>query len=441
MSTTTSAPSHPFARCFPRTLQTCQDLPDWWKARKQASWDAFQSLPMPTRTDENWRFASVNQLSLDEFASAGEITDPNRLRQIEESSPVLSEIAGLLIFVNDQLVSFQPVDASLAEKGVIWQPLSQALKEHPDLLEKHFMAQPVELGSEKFSALHGALCKEGSFLHVPKGVEIDKPFLAYHWVTGENQAIFPHTLVIADDLAKVTVLDSFNSVEKDARQAIVGINDLYAGPGSKVNYFSTQNWSRNALAFHLNSTQVFRDAFITALNLNLGSRIARSECHSRVLGEGAHSEMLSLTVGKDGQEFDQRTLQTHYKGHSVSDLLYKNALLDKSRTIFSGLIRVMEEAQQTDAYQTNRNLLLNPSAEANSLPGLEILANDVKCSHGATTGQIDEEQLYYMKARGIPEKVALELLTYGFFEEVLEKISHEEIGELFRGLIRQKFQD
>ncbi|MCH8474518.1 MAG: Fe-S cluster assembly protein SufD [Opitutales bacterium] len=416
------------------------DAPAWWQKRKTAEWEKFQSLPMPSRTDEDWRFARINSLKFDGYSEPQPIDDEGK-RLLEERSLLPTEVAGVFIFVNDQLVSFQAVDPELAEKGVVWKPLSLAVKENSELLEKHFMSQPIELGSEKFSAMHGALCREGSLLHVPKGVEIDKPFVAYHWVSGENASVFPHTLLIADEMAKVTLVDYFCSDHADSRNLAIGVNDLYAGQGAKVTYLSAQNWSLNSMAFHLNSTQAFRDAFITSLNLHLGGNLARTESHSQILGENAHTEMLSLTVANGEQQFDQRTLQTHYKGHSVSDLLYKNALFDNGRTIFSGLIRVVEEAQQTDAYQTNRNLLLDPTAEANALPGLEILANDVKCSHGATTGQIDEEQLYYLLARGIPRKEAYKLLTYGFFEEVLEKLTNSEIQEHFRDLIRAKFKD
>ncbi|MCC5788180.1 MAG: Fe-S cluster assembly protein SufD [Opitutales bacterium] len=422
-----------------KTQSDTSAAPAWWQKRKAAEWEKFQSLPMPRRTDEDWRFARINSLNFDGYTEPQPIDEEGK-RLLEERSLLPTEVAGVLIFINDRLVSFQAVDPKLAEKGVVWKPLSQAVEEDSDLLEKHFMSQPIELGSEKFSALHGALCKEGSLLHVPKGVEIDKPFVAYHWASGENASIFPHTLLIADEMAKVTLVDYFASADPNSRNLAIGVNDLYAGKGAKVTYLSAQNWSLNSLAFHLNSTQAFRDAFITSLNLHLGGSLARTESHSQILGENAHTEMLSLTVANGEQQFDQRTLQTHYKGHSVSDLLYKNALFDNGRTIFSGLIRVLEDAQKTDAYQTNRNLLLDPTAEANALPGLEILANDVKCSHGATTGQIDEEQLYYLLARGIPRKEAYKLLTYGFFEEVLEKLENSEIQEHFRDLIKSKFQ-
>ena len=407
---------------FDALLTREQEAPAWWLDQKRASWKRFSELPMPARKNEEWRFANVNAITLDGFHLPGPISDGEQAELIARSN-TLRDVVGKMVFVDDHLVEEIALPQELLDKGVIWMPLERAVVEHEALLKKHFMAQPVELGSEKFSALHGAVCRAGSFLYVPKNVEVELPLIAYHWASEQNAAIFPHTLVIAEDNSKVTLVDVFGSRDADNKNFICGVNDLYASAGAKLTYVCSQDWGRESLSFQLNSTQSMRDSFITSLNLNLGSRFARSEMHNQALGEGGHSEMLSLTVANKKQEFDQRTLQTHVAPHTVSDLLYKNALLDDSRTLFSGLIRVGEKAQQTDAYQTNRNLLLDASAEANSLPGLEILANDVKCSHGATTGRIDEEQLYYLMARGISPKVAKELLVFGFFDEVLAKLA------------------
>jgi Fe-S cluster assembly protein SufD len=182
-----------------------------------------------------------------------------------------------------------------------------------------------------------------------------------------------------------------------------------------------------------------RDALITSVNAAVGSRRARLENTVRIDGPGADVRLYGISVATGEQEFDQRTLQIHTAGQAKSDLLFKNALLGKARTIFSGLIKVAPDAQRTDAYQTNRNLLLSPDAEADSLPGLEIEANDVKCSHGATTGQVDENELFYLRARGIPLEAAQELLAQGFLEEVIAKVEDEEGAEALRGMLSAKF--
>lgn len=424
-------------RLFQDFLARQENSPAWWIDQKREQWERFESLPMPSRKDEQWRFANVNAIRLDDFSLPEPAAESLTARLFARSNE-LDETAGKIVFAGDTLVEYAEA-TRLADQGVIWMPLAQAVVEHEALLKKHFMAQPIKLGSEKFSALHGALCSTGTFLYVPKGVSIELPLVAHHWTTADGTAIFPHTLLIAEDNSQVTLIDFFDSQSPDSRNFICGVNDIYAGSGAKVTYVGVQNWGTRSTAFQLNSTQAFKDSFVTSLNLNLGGSFSRSEMHNQALGTGGHSEMLSLTVASGEQEFDQRTLQTHVAPNTVSDLLYKNALLDTARTLFSGLIRVEEDAQHVDAYQTNRNLLLNPEAEANSLPGLEILANDVKCSHGATTGKIDPDQLYYLQARGIPTEVAHELLVFGFFDEVLEKLDNEPIAEILRRKIRAKF--
>jgi Fe-S cluster assembly protein SufD len=189
-----------------------------------------------------------------------------------------------------------------------------------------------------------------------------------------------------------------------------------------------------------NSTVVRRDARVQSLNLHLGAKQARHESLSQLQAPGGFSEMLALTVATGAREFDQRTLQIHQAPNTKSDLLYKNALREQARTIFSGLIVVDPDAQKTDAYQSNRNLMLSDDAEANSLPGLEIQANDVRCTHGATSSRIDPEQEFYLQSRGIAKAEADELLTFGFFEEVLTRLESEPLHDALSALIKTKFK-
>jgi Fe-S cluster assembly protein SufD len=195
----------------------------------------------------------------------------------------------------------------------------------------------------------------------------------------------------------------------------------------------------NTLSFQLNTSNAGQDTTSKSTLINIGSAQARQEIHGKIFGSGSNVELYALNVPSGSQEFDQRTLQSHVAPHSRSDLLFKNALMDKARTIFSGLIIVEEDAQQTDAYQTNNNLMLSEAAEANSLPGLEIKANDVKCSHGATTGRIDESELFYFLARGIPRQKAQELMIFGYFEEIVEKLDNPELADYVREVVQTKF--
>ncbi|HWA10571.1 MAG TPA: Fe-S cluster assembly protein SufD [Opitutaceae bacterium] len=421
--------------------------PAWWLERKRAAYEKFASLPLPRRTDEAWRFSNLGTLTLDGFApqaaAAAKSVSPSAV--FAQAKPGAS-----LVFTNNVLSS-RTVAQELETQGVIVTTLAEAAARHADLLKAHFMAQPQKLGSEKFAALHTAFVGDGAFIYVPKNVTVTDPILVTHAAAGPRAAVFPHTLVIAEENAKATVVDYFVSLDSGSQppalnsplgehQLAVGANDLYAAHGAQLTYLAAQNWSGDMLSFQFNSTVVRRDARVQSLNLHLGARQARHESLSQLQAPGALSEMLALTVADGTQEFDQRTLQVHQAPNTKSDLLYKNALRGRSRTIFSGLIVVDPDAQKTDAYQSNRNLMLSDDAEASSLPGLEILANDVRCTHGATTSRIDPEQEFYLQTRGINRQDADELLTFGFFEEVLGRLDHTPLHDALAELIKTKFE-
>jgi Fe-S cluster assembly protein SufD len=312
---------------------------------------------------------------------------------------------------------------------VIFTSLSEALEKHSDRLREHFMAQSARLGSAKFAALHKSFVQAGTFLWVPRGLEINDPFEAFHLVQGDGAAVFPHTLVIAEDNSRVTLLEHFVSANPEDRGFACGVNDLVLKPGSKLNYVSIQEWSGKFVSVQVNSTVAAKDSAALNLALNFGGKYSRLESVSRMIDSGARSDMLAISVARDAQEFDQRTLQDHQKPDTTSDLLYKNALHDQSRTIFSGLIKVEPGAHRTDAYQKVRNLLLSDEAEANSMPGLEILADDVRCTHGATSGQVEPEELFYLKSRGINDLAAKRLIARGFLNEVVDRLSKDQLSE------------
>jgi len=415
-----------------------RDLPAWFRQQREQGWREFSALPTPTRKDQAWRFSNVGALDLTPYRF-GAAPSEDEQAEILERSTALNGKAGRLIFSNDQLVERDALSESLRKAGVIFQPLERALIEHEDLVRKHFMAQPAALGSTKFAALHRAQVRAGAFVYVPRGVELELPIEIFHWLTGENAAVFPHLLLVADEMAKVTVLEHFRSFDKTAHGFACGVNDLIAGRGATVKYVCAQRWNENVTALQINATTVERDASAMSLNLHLGGNYSRFESLSRLVGEGARSDLLAVAIAHEKQEFDARTLQDHVSPHTASDLLYKNALTDRARTTFGGLIRVEPHAHFTDAYQKVRNLLLSDDAEANSMPGLEILADNVRCTHGATSGQIDEEELFYLRTRGIPIKTAHRLIVTGFLNEVIQRLDQDMIAAHLDRLIEEKF--
>jgi Fe-S cluster assembly protein SufD len=405
---------------------------------QEAAWEQFTKIPMPTRTDEHWRFANIKDLDLSSYTQPGPIDEATR-EELLARSRGLETSAGRMVFANDQLLTREVLSETLNQLGVVWLPLEQALAEHPELLQQYFMREEAILGGQKFAALHASQVRTGTLLFVPRGVEIDLPIEAFHWLHGANGSCFPHTLIIAGDRAKVTFVDYYESADSTAPGLACAVNDLWLGAGAQVTYVCVQNWSKQALSFQINATVVGRDAQARSLFAQLGSRHSRSESVSHLRGPGGRSDMLALTVADNAQEVDARTFQIHEAPHTSSDLLYKNSLDDSARTIFSGLIRVDPGAQQTDAYQKVRNLLLSDEAEANSAPGLEIEANDVRCTHGATSGQIEQEELFYLMSRGISKRAAQKLIVHGFLQEVIDRIGQPVIGERLKEMVQAKF--
>jgi Fe-S cluster assembly protein SufD len=420
---------------FATHLEQVKHLPGWWLDRKRAAFERFLSLPMPKRTDEGWRFSNLSGLTLDGY----HLPMPISYGQVTHQDLGVPG-AGTLLLANHRLVHEEKLSADLARQGVIFSTLQDAIVHHSELVRTHLLTQSSKLGSEKFVALHEAFVENGAFIYVPRGVEVALPFSVFHYASGTGTALFPHTLVVAEENARVTVADFFRSSQGAGAQFACGGNDLHVGHGANVTYIAMQDWTRETLSFQFNATVARRDAKVLSVNLHAGARQARHESFSQLQAPGAHSEMLALTIAHGTQEFDQRTLQIHQAPHTSSNLLYKNALLDQAKTIFSGLIVVDPDAQKTDAYQSNRNLMLSEEAEANSLPGLEIQANDVRCTHGATSARIDREQEFYLESRGIKPAQAQELLVFGFFEKILGKIENPQLHDQLTAIIRQKFR-
>ncbi len=411
--------------------ETPSTFPTWLAERRRAAWLRFLETPAPKRGDEPWRFASLKQLDFSDYSRK----DATSANLCVGQSIGLEAPTAKFVFVNDTLVHSD----SKLPSSVVCLPFDEAVVSHSDLVRAHFMKQEPRLGSAKFAALHEANVSSGLFIHVPDNVEVEGAIEVHHWIEGAGTAIFPHTLIVTGANARVRVIDVFHSADETSPGLAIAVNDLIAGPGSKLDYVAIQDFNESSKVIQINETSVSRDASAIGFILNTGGSWVRNESLSRLEGEGGRSDMLSVSIPAHGQEYDQRTFQHHVKPGAASDLLYKNSLYDKSRTIFSGLIFVDEGAHRTDAYQTCRNLFMSDDAEANSMPGLEINADDVKCSHGSTSSQISEEEIFYLRARGIDPGRARQLIARGFSVEVVERIGHEPTEELVLKFIDEKY--
>jgi len=406
-------------------------FPQWFTTRQAEAKARYESLPTPTRRDEPWRFGNLKQLDFSGFA----VAEPSQADALIARSEGLESPAAKFVFVNDVLVHSE----SNLPEGVICLPLAEALESHSELVEAHFMKQETRLGSAKYAAWHEANVTNGLFVHVPKKIEVEGTIEVHHWIAGANTLIFPHTLVVTGESAKVRVVDLFHSADELSPGLAIAYNDLYAGKNSQLDYIAIQDFNEVSRVIQVNDTSVERDARVKGFILNTGAAWARNESLSRLEGAGAHSDMLSVSIPAREQEVDQRTFQHHVSEGAYSDLLYKNTLYDDSKTVFSGLIFVDEGAHHTDAYQTCRNLLMSDRAEAHSMPGLEINADQVKCSHGSTSAQIHDDEIFYLCARGIDPVRARQLIARGFSVEVIERLANEAVEELVLRFVDDKF--
>ncbi|WP_367870657.1 Fe-S cluster assembly protein SufD [Luteolibacter sp. Populi] len=411
--------------------ETSAALPAWFAERRRAAWQRFLETPTPKRGDEAWRFSSFKQMDFTGYSAGGSLAGSS----LVEDSVSLETPVAKFVFANDALLHAE----SKLPEGVICLPLEKALVSHGDLVREHFMKSDTRLGSAKWTALHEANVSNGLFVYVPAGVEVEGSIEVFHWLAGDKAVIFPHTLIVTGANAKVRVVDYFRSTNETDAGLAIAVNDLNAGPGSKLDYIAIQAFNEKTKVIQVNETSVEKDATAVGFILNTGATWARNESLSRLEGEGARSDMLSVSVPAREQEYDQRTFQHHAAPGGYSDLLYKNSLYDEARTIFSGLIFVDEGAHRTDAYQTCRNLFMSDEAEANSMPGLEINADDVKCSHGSTSSQISEEEIFYLRARGIDPARARQLIARGFSVEVIERLKDEKVEEMVLRFLDEKF--
>jgi Fe-S cluster assembly protein SufD len=408
---------------------------DWLGLRRLEAWHTYEAIPMPTRQLEEWRYTDISSFKLDRVKTA--IAD--KLAGVPDGARALLSgraAAGTVIQV-DGCVAEVTLDEELASRGVLLLDLETAAERHGDLIERHLgSALPVDYN--KFAALNSALWAGGVFLYVPRGVRIEKPIRVVRWLTEAGSAVFPRTLIVAEEGSHAGFVEEFSSPDFDRPTFSCASVEVSAGQAANLQYVALQRWGKNVRHIHTQRTLAGRDSDLDSLVVNIGATVARLDLAASLEGPGARSDMLGLYFARGNQHFDHSTRQDHKVPHASSDLLYKGALYDKSRSIFRGLIKVWPKAQRTDAYQTNRNLLLSERAEATSLPNLEIEADDVRCSHAATVGHLDQEELFYIMSRGVPRAVAERLVVFGFLGEVFERLPMPGVIEELRAAIEEK---
>ena len=414
--------------------------PEFLTDRRLEAWERFQALPFPTKKSEEWRYTDPVELSPDDLVPAAP-------RPEREDEPLPAFVERVLegsgrragIFVQrDGCPTHLELDEELAEHGVIFTTTRSAAEDHPELLARYLFESRPAAVDEKFWSLHLAFLSGGYFLYVPRDVQLEHPIHAFRLLSEGGALVATNSLIVAESGAEVTVIDEYLSPDLEHPSLSLAGTVVRGESNANIHYVSLQRYGRGIKHLAMQHLSARRDTRLAGFNVALGGDLSRAEVSSRLLGPGSDSEMLALWFGDGDQHFDHHTLQHHAAPHAHSDLLYKGALTDRGSSVFRGLIRVDKGAQLTDAYQTNRNLLLAEEASATALPNLEIEADDVRCSHGATIGQVDEGQLFYLMSRGLTRTQAERLLVFGFFDEVLSRLPIEGVRARIREAIEEK---
>jgi len=443
-NSTTDLPN--FTRDAVIALSQAKAEPEWVLEQRLAAWETFEALPMPARSDEEWRRTDLRRLKLDRFApvltATGRVTSLEQLTSGADASHSLQfgasdQRAGIVVH-KDGGVAWADVSSDVTDQGVVFTDLDTAIREHPDLVRASFATEAVPASFGKFEALHAAFWQTGTFLHVPRGVSVELPFRAFAVDTNVGQATFTHSLIVVEESAEAFFVDAFQSETRDEATFTSAVVELILRDNAKLRYVQVQDWGRHVWNFMTERSVLGRDAELKSLQVTLGSKFTKNSIGAHLRGENALAEMLGIFFADGGQFFDHHTWQLHESPYATSDLEFKGALKERARSVYSGLIKVWEGAQRTDAYQQNRNLVLSREARADTIPNLEIGANDVRCTHGATVSQVEEEHLFYLESRGIPRSEAQKLIVEGFFRPVIDRIPVEEIQGFLEGAIAAK---
>jgi Fe-S cluster assembly protein SufD len=372
----------------------------------------YADLPMPSTADEHWRFTDLRDFDPDSFVRDGHGQGPGP--QPRPTETLLDVDVAAMATVDENRITI----VKEAPAGVRFEPFT----DHEQL------GRLVGI-EEKFAAHNAAVWEHGLLVVVPKGVELEQPLSVRIVNSVDGGSLFFRLLVIAEPESRFTLIEEYASSAPELTGYTNAVAELYVEQAAKLEYVSIQNLSQETWHFASHHARVERDAELDWVAGGFGSKKGKTWIQNDLTGPGATSRVTGAYFADSDQHLDYDTYQLHAAPSTTSDFAFKGALRDKATAVWRGMIRVEEDAQRTNAYQENRNLMLSPTTHAVPIPGLEILANDVRCTHGATVGQVDREQLFYLMARGLSRGEAERLIVRGFFSDVLDRIDLEPVRE------------
>jgi Fe-S cluster assembly protein SufD len=423
-------PAQGFTQAALEALSEGRGEPNWMLEKRYKGWYHYKELEPPF-----WRRTDISKLewsSLIPYAPRQAPVDkldalPPKLH---EALATYGQRTGLMLQRDSARVYLDLADEARSQ-GIIWTDMDTAVQEHPDLVQQYFLAKAIPATADKWTALHAAFWSGGTLLYVPENVTVELPFISVLWQEMPSLAVFPPVLLIAEKGSQVTLVSELLSMGCLACPNTYhgGIAELHIGAGAQVKFVNAQDFGRHVYDVRTQTALLDRDSRLEWLTVNLGGKVSRSSQHSVLRQPGGEAKMTGLYLPNGRQHIAFDTLQDHVAGNCLSDLMYQGALMGKARSVYEGTIRAWPDAQKTNAYQSNRNLLLSKKARADSLPQLEIEANDLRCTHGATVSHVDDSQVFYLMSRGIPRDESVRLIVEGFFRPSLDRLP-ESLGGL-----------
>jgi len=408
------------------------NVPEWLKNNKVYAWDNFNTLTANIKREKFKNIIESLDFSNLEFSSA--FSEPTNISEFRKTWKKLS--ASFILNGSDKN-NF--IDEELIKKGVILKPLSLAMIENEDLVKPYLTKLNISSKDSRFISLAESMWLDGIFLYIPKDLDILLPIHLLRYINKGNTQNYYKNLIVIDSNSKVTLINESISKDTDAPFLVDGVTEIHVKENSHVSSLYIQNFDYNAFNFSLRKAHVGKNSTLKTLSISIGSKFSYEGLKTYAEGDGSHIELLGLVIGEKEQVFQTETLQYHPNQNTYSNLHYEVMLKGKSRSAFNGFIEIEKQGKKTDAYQLCRNLLLSENAKAEAIPNLEILADDVKCSHGVSIGPVDSEQLFYLMSRGFTKQEAENLVIEGIIEAVISKIDDESLSERLRDFVLENF--
>lgn len=433
----TAVASPPFSREQWEQFVGQREEPRWLTDRREEAFAAYQEMLERPLDAEEFKRVDLRAFRPDQYRLAAQDASSGSTDSISTLMQGRAEFGGAVIHLDGAAVE-SSLSPDLAAKGVLFGDLSELLVSHREVLEPHFMTRGVEPDADRFTAWHAAFWTGGTVLYVPRNVAVDVPLYSLISLRTDGAADFSHTLVILEDGASATLLEETASADPNTDGLHVGAIELLVAPGAQLRYVQLQNWNSKVRHFARQVGRVGRDARLQWTVGGLGARLAHIHQHVHLDGPGASAQVNGVSFATERQVLSYYTQQSHHAVSTQSDLLYKEVCRDRSRLVWRGMIRVDKPAQKTDGYQRNDALMLSKDARADAIPGLEIEADDVRCTHGATAGRVDDEQVFYCMCRGLSRYEAMHMIVEGFFAEVYDRIPVELVRDTLSQAVERK---